>query len=191
MAALADQPVGQSPVGAAEGLVIREMYGTDLTPEFLDTLASLAEARLSLAQALEIFRKRIKDGLRTYIAVWDRKVVGTATLLVEQKFLHSGGLVGHIEDVAVHRYCQGRGIGRALVRRVTEEAKRLGCYKVILNCYETVAPFYERLGYHKHDLGLRMDCRAEAAAGPAPSLVSQPDPALPGRNGTTAWGDRS
>jgi glucosamine-phosphate N-acetyltransferase len=139
----------------SEKVLIREMYATDLTPDFLSTLASLAEVRLSVAKALEIFRKRIKDGVRTYIAIVNNKVVGTATLLVEQKFIHGGGLVGHIEDVAVNQACQSRGIGRALVLRVTEEARRLGCYKVILNCFEKVAPFYEKLGYQRHDLGLR------------------------------------
>ena len=84
--------------------------------------------------------------------------VGAASLLIEQKFIHKGGLVGHIEDVAVHKEFQRQGIGTALVRHCTEEAKRQGCYKVILNCFDHLVPFYGRIGYHRQDMGLRYDC---------------------------------
>jgi glucosamine-phosphate N-acetyltransferase len=83
--------------------------------------------------------------------------VGTATLLVEQKFIHHGGKVGHIEDVAVHRDRQLRGIGTRLVKHATEEARKLGCYKVILDCFERLAPFYARLGYRTFNVGMRND----------------------------------
>ena len=43
------------------------------------------------------------------------------------------------------------------MRHATEQARKLGCYKVILSCFERLVPFYEALGYHKHDVGMRMD----------------------------------
>lgn len=136
---------------------IRELIGRDLSHGFLETLASLAEVDLTPERAAEVLRARLRAGVRTYVACSGEEVIGTAALLVEQKFIHGGGRVGHIEDVAVRRGCQEHGVGSALVRHATEQARRLGCYKVILDCFEDLVPFYGRLGYHCHNVGMRID----------------------------------
>jgi glucosamine-phosphate N-acetyltransferase len=146
-----------STASIAVDLTLAELCAADLKKGFLETLSSLADATMTYEEALKVFQSRLRAGQRTYVAKIDDRVVGTATLLVERKFIHHGGLVGHIEDVSVHKEFQRRGIGTALVRHITEEARQLGCYKIILNCFEHVAPFYMRLGYRRHDLGLRID----------------------------------
>jgi glucosamine-phosphate N-acetyltransferase len=138
-------------------LTIRELIAPDLSAGFLDALANLSEVGLTPVEAAEVFRNRLRLGIRTYVAFLCDHVVGTASLLLEQKFIHRGGWVGHIEDVAVHRDHQQEGIGTALVQHATEEARKRGCYKVILDCFEHLVPFYERLGYRRHNLGLRID----------------------------------
>jgi len=140
-----------------QGMVIEEMSGMDVTSDFLDTLASLAPTRLTPQSALRVFQERLRAGHRTYVARFDGRVVGSATLLLDRKFIHGGGLVGHLEDVAVHQDWQGRGLGTALVRHATAAAQALGCYKVILNCHEPLVPFYERLQFRSHDSGMRID----------------------------------
>jgi glucosamine-phosphate N-acetyltransferase len=137
--------------------VIREMTGPDLAHGFLESLAALAEVNLSFEEAAEVFRARLRAGTRTYVACVGNHVIGTASLVVEQKFIHRGGKIGHIEDVAVHPDCRHLRVGSALVRHATEQARKLGCYKVILSCFERLVPFYESLGYHRHDLGMRID----------------------------------
>ena len=138
-------------------LTIRELTPSDIGPRFLETLAALSEVGLSVCEAEEIHRQRLRQGIRTYVALCRGQVVGTASLLLERKFIHKGGLAGHIEDVAVHRDFQSRGAGTVLVGHATEEARKLGCYKVILNCSEHLVPFYGRLGYRPHNAGLRVD----------------------------------
>jgi predicted N-acetyltransferase YhbS len=86
-----------------------------------------------------------------------KAVIGTASLLVEQKFIHQGGMVGHIEDVSVRLGYEKRGIGTALVRHATEQARKLGCYKVILDCSEHLIPFYAALGFRCHAVQMRTD----------------------------------
>ncbi|MDZ4684161.1 MAG: GNAT family N-acetyltransferase [Planctomycetaceae bacterium] len=138
-------------------ITIRPMYATDLRRGFLPCLASLKPCELTDEQAIEVFRQRMRQKIRTYVALLDGRIVGTATLLIEPKFIHSGGVVGHIEDVAVHQAYQAHGVGALLVKHVLEECRAAKCYKVILDCAEKVIPFYEKLGFHKWERAMRID----------------------------------
>jgi glucosamine-phosphate N-acetyltransferase len=139
--------------------IIRELQAGDLSRGLSETLASLAEVGLGASEMLQLMQERTRAGVRTYVA-WDggtNDVVGTISLLVERKFIHRGGKIGHIEDVAVRRGFRGKGLATALVQHAISEARRLGCYKVILNCFEQLARFYESLGFRRHDIGMRID----------------------------------
>jgi glucosamine-phosphate N-acetyltransferase len=143
-----------------DGLVIRPFELGDLQRGFLETLSALAPTELTPEEAESICQARCARGIRTFVALLQGRVVGTASLFCEPKLIHSGGWVGHIEDVAVHPECRRRGIGTALVKHLVEEAQANGCYKVILNCYEHLLPFYQRAGFRAHDICLRRDLYA-------------------------------
>src|SRR5260370_4363118 len=138
-------------------VTVRELRGSDISQALLETLASLAEVGLTPDKAKEVFRERLRRGIRGYVACVDGRVVGSASLLVEEKFIHGGGLSSHIEDVAVHRDFQKQGIGAELVRFLVEEARRLGCYQVILNCREATVAFYEKVALRRRAVGIRID----------------------------------
>ena len=87
----------------------------------------------------------------------DDQVAGTASVFIEPKFINSGGVVGHIEDVAVNQRFQKHGVGRALVQHLLEVCREFRCYKVILDCAEGVIPFYERIGFHRWERAMRID----------------------------------
>jgi glucosamine-phosphate N-acetyltransferase len=63
-----------------------------------------------------------------------RKIIATATLFVERKFLRNAGLVGHIEDVSVDVTMRGKNLGKRVIVALTEIAEKVGCYKTILDC---------------------------------------------------------
>lgn len=137
---------------------VREMVVSDLKCGFLETLEALTDVRLTPEEAIQFFYEREKAGTRTFVAVKDSKVVGTASLIIERKFIHRGGLVGHIEDVAVRADLQKQGIGACLVQYVISAALGEGCYKVILNCAPDRMGFYiKKLGFRQHDCGMRLD----------------------------------
>lgn len=75
------------------------------------------------------------------------RVIASATLLVEHKFLRMGSLAGHIEDVVVDPAHQGQNLGRVLIDALSDLARRLGCYKVVLDCSHANVKFYEKCGY--------------------------------------------
>jgi len=139
--------------------IIRELKKEDLQNGFLTTLDSLKQAsNIEPKKAEEIFEKINSNTDYTIaIAELEGKVVGTTTLLIEQKFIHEGGLVGHIEDVVVDKNHQGQKIGEKIMKFLLDIANKKGCYKTILDCTDDVKPFYEKLGFTHVANELRFD----------------------------------
>jgi len=141
--------------------VVRELEEGDLERGFLETLDHLRSVNLDIRKVKDIFKK-IKSNpyYRIFVAVNEnRKIIGSTTLLIEQKFIHEGGLVGHIEDVVTHKDFRSMGVGKALMQKAIDAAKDAGCYKVILNCSDENFPFYEKLGFRKHGREMRLDLK--------------------------------
>ncbi len=138
-------------------IVIRETVKEDYhfgLKECLEQFAKLANYDSFCQQ----FRYRQECGILTFVAEDDlRHVCGTASLFVEPKFIHEGACVGHIEDVAVYPGYQGNGVGWLIVQHLLELCRHSGCYKAILDCHEHTAGFYEKLGFYRHELCMRMD----------------------------------
>jgi glucosamine-phosphate N-acetyltransferase len=140
-------------------ITIRELQNEDLWNGFLSTLDSLRQtSNIEKNSANEVLDK-IKNNPNHIIivALIDNKVVGAATLLLEPKFIHDGGTVGHIEDVVVDKNYQGQKIGEKIIRHLLDVAKTKNCYKTILDCTDDVKPFYEKLGFKHNANALRFD----------------------------------
>jgi len=139
--------------------IIRELKEADLWNGFLESLDSLKQTSdIEKSKAKEIF-ERINANPDHIIAVaeLDGKIVGSTTLIIEPKFIHNGGVVGHIEDVVVNKEFQGKKIGEKIMKYLIEIAKNRGCYKTILDCTDDVKPFYEKLGFKQVANELRLD----------------------------------
>lgn len=139
--------------------IIRELKETDLWNGFLESLDSLKQTSdIEKSKAKEIFEK-INANPDHIIAVAevDGKIVGSTTLIIESKFIHNGGVVGHIEDVVVNKEFQGKKIGAKIMKYLIEIAKNRGCYKTILDCTDDIKPFYEKLGFKQVANELRLD----------------------------------
>lgn len=94
-----------------------------------------------------------------WVAVVNGKVIGTAMMHLQHKLSYHCGTAAHLEDVVIDQEYRGRGIGEALVRCAIETAKERKCYKLMLTCFEKTAVYYGRLGFEKHDIGMRIDLK--------------------------------
>ena len=142
-----------------EKIEIREIEEDDIEKGFLETLDFLRNASgLDKNKTKEILKK-IKQNPDhiIHVAIDDKKIVGSTTLFIEQKFIHDGGLVGHIEDVVVRKDYEGQGIGMKLVISLLDVAKQRKCYKTILNCEDNLRQFYEKIGFKKATNEMRYD----------------------------------
>src|ERR687897_14931 len=135
---------------------------SDLRNGFFETLSNLSEVgRVSqdIRRAANILREIDKSKMSNIFVAVDKsgKIIGSITLLLEQKFIHDGGKVGHIEDVETRKEYAGRGIGLALVDKCINLAKEEKCYKIILDCSPANIPFYKKAGFREHEISMRYD----------------------------------
>lgn len=139
--------------------IIRELRKEDLWNGFLTSLDSLRKTSSIDKNMANIIFEKINSNQDHIIVVaeLDGTVVGATTLLIEQKFIHDGGIVGHIEDVAVDKKFQGQKIGEKIIKYLLKYAKNRGCYKTILDCTDDVKPFYEKIGFKNVANELRFD----------------------------------
>ncbi|KAI9325112.1 acyl-CoA N-acyltransferase [Zopfochytrium polystomum] len=136
------------------GYIVRPLAPGDYEKGFLETLGALTTVgKLSKQQFLDRFNymKATKDHYYTIVIEDTKKsrVVGAGTVLVERKFVHENGLVGHIEDIVTAESARGLNLGRLIIETLKHIGKSVGCYKIILDCSEKNIPFYVKCGF-KH-----------------------------------------
>ena len=140
-------------------ITIRKLEKVDLFNGFLSTLDSLRQASsMDKENAERIFNEINKNSNQIIVvALIEGKIVGSTTLLIETKFIHDGGKVGHIEDVVIDKKYQKQGIGEKIITYLLRYAMEQGCYKTILDCNNEIKPFYEKLGFIHNANALRFD----------------------------------
>jgi glucosamine-phosphate N-acetyltransferase len=99
--------------------------------------------------------KNLPDNIKIFVYLKDNNPVGLITLLIEQKLIHGGKCVGHIEDLVVDNNNKREGIGQKLITHCIKVAKLNNCYKIILDCKEELESFYEKNNFKKQGICMR------------------------------------
>lgn len=121
----------------------------DYLDSFFATLSNLTVAPKQTRERTENLLMGINEqGSKIFIAITpDHEIIGSITLMVEQKMIRWGAKAGHIEDVVTREGYEGNGIGKALMNAAIEEAKNCGCYKIILDCDNELTWYYEKFWF--------------------------------------------
>ncbi|KPI92384.1 PREDICTED: probable glucosamine 6-phosphate N-acetyltransferase [Papilio xuthus] len=135
----------------AEWMVVRPLQRADFDKGFLQLLNQLTSTgNITRKQFDERFTQMKMSGGYYVTVIEDTrssKIIGAATLTVEQKFIHNCSLRGRLEDVVVNDTYRGQQLGKLIVVTVSLLAQELGCYKMSLDCKDKLIKFYETLGY--------------------------------------------
>lgn len=119
---------------------------------FFATLRNLTQAEgVSLEQSQSILTKMNAQWTHIFVAIHeDGNIVGSTSIMIEQKFIRSWALAAHVEDVVTREWYQWQGIASALMQHVVQVAKDNKCYKIILDCDENLVGYYEKFWFtHK------------------------------------------
>lgn len=137
--------------------MIRELSEQDYYKGFLNLLEQLTTVDANNI-TYDDFIKHLKK-IKSKVFVMEDgegKIIGTMTLLIEEKFIHKLSSVGHIEDVVVNDEYRGKGLGKMLIDYGVKYAKDNGCYKIILNCAEKNIAFYEKCGFKSKNVEMSL-----------------------------------
>ena len=140
--------------------MIRELEVTDIDERYFRLLCQLSgeESTYEWQTAMTFWLKyEDNDDHQVFVYEQEGEILGTATILVENKLLHYGSRVGHVEDVVVTREQKKKGIGKALIEECVKFAKEKDCYKVILDCGDHNIAFYESCGFRVAEGCMRLD----------------------------------
>jgi len=139
-----------------ESYSIRPLQKDDYGRGFLDCLRVLTTVgditKEQWDERYEWMNTQGREGY--YLIVIDDgvRIVGTGALIVERKFIHNLGQVGHIEDIAVAKDQQGKKLGLRIIQALDYIASQVGCYKSILDCSEANEGFYVKCGFKRAGL---------------------------------------
>lgn len=145
-----DPPI--SPNEPGEGLIVRPLCPADYDKGFVQLLCQLTKVgEVSRNQFLRRYTTMKECPNTYYVTVIEdtatSQIVASAALVVEQKFIHNCAVRGRLEDVVVSDDYRGKQLGKLIITVVTLLARHLNCYKITLDCKDTMIPFYSRLGY--------------------------------------------
>ncbi|TKR57389.1 hypothetical protein L596_030865 [Steinernema carpocapsae] len=134
-----------------DGLKLRPLDLNDYNHGFLQLLSQLTcVGDVSFEKFCDQFLA-MKNTHTYYVLVVEdlktKQVVGASTLVIELKFIHDAGCRGRIEDVVVSEKKRGLKLGASLNHCLVALAKKLGVYKLSLECKDKLIPFYEQFGY--------------------------------------------
>lgn len=113
---------------------IRPLRRSDYSRGYLDVLRVLTTvgdiAEEDWNKRFDWIKSRNDEYYMLVVCDGEDRIVGTGSLIVERKFIHSLGLVGHIEDIAVEQGQQGKKLGLRIIQALDYVAAQVGCYKV-------------------------------------------------------------
>ena len=129
-----------------------------ITQELITVLSALSPTipTTGLKQMIKTFETR-PNNIKTFVAISKNEVIGTVTLIIENKFIHNCGIAAHLEDLVVSSKHRKKGIGTALIEHCIKKAKRYKCYKLILNCTKELKKYYKKCGLHKSAIQMRIE----------------------------------
>ena len=129
----------------------RKLLIDDFNKGYLQLLEQLTiVGDISKEEFIKIYSS-IGSNIYVYEDLEAQKIIASATLLIEQKFIHNGGKVGHLEDVVVDSNYRGFRIGQKIIQKIINLAKENNCYKLIADCKTDLIPFYQKNGFQKKD----------------------------------------
>ena len=133
---------------------IRELKKEDRI-EYIELINSFRPLDISISE--EIFNKIYDEIFKTdiiFICEIDDIIVGTAKLLIEQKYIHNLSKYGRIEDVIIKDTHRNKGIGSQMIKYILDHCKKYKFFKVSLTCSSNIIKFYEKNNFEVYQFNM-------------------------------------
>jgi glucosamine-phosphate N-acetyltransferase len=129
-----------------------EISKSNIKKQYLSLLTELTKTNDISDELFELNLKKINSIGKIIIGYVNNnnniiELIGTGTIILEPKIIRSGMNVGHIEDIIVKSTWRGKKISQSILDKLTSFAIESNCYKVILDCVDSICPVYKSNGF--------------------------------------------
>lgn len=133
-------------------------YGNFLK-EYLYCLSELSTVNIGVKDYDKIVDYLESSDKLNFVVLYEGRVVGAFSILIEQKIIHNMSSVAHVEDVVVLHEFRNIGIGSLIINYIKEICSdpRLRIYKIILESDDITSIFYEKNGFKKIGNSMRFN----------------------------------
>jgi len=133
----------------SQEFIFRKLEESDYYKNYLKLLSQLTQVgHISFEDFSNILGK-IQSQIWVFEDTSSKKIVASASIFLEQKIIHNGGIVAHLEDVVVDESYRGNQLGQKLITNLVEKAQEGGAYKIIADCKPELISFYSKNGFEK------------------------------------------
>lgn len=133
-------------------ITIRKFNKDDVNNGLLKTLSEIWYITKISDETIDKF---ISNSNHLYVVEFNNKIIGCATLHLQQKLIRNGTIAGFIEEVAIHSDYRGHNIGSMLIQHLINESKKFNCYKIVLTCFPERENFYLKNGFYNESINMR------------------------------------
>lgn len=111
------------------------------------------EKEITYDKFCEIYDK-IFTSSEIYVARIDNKIIGSVTIIYEQKFINNSSIYAHIEDVIVDEEYRNLKIGTQLLDHAKKCSIEKNCFKCTLVCSKEVSTFYIKNNFEERGVNM-------------------------------------
>jgi len=106
---------------------------------------------ITLEKYEEIYNEILKNSI-IFIIEYNNKLIATAKLIIEQKFIHKLAKYGYIEDVIVDENYRKQNIGKNIIKYIVDYCKTNNFFKITLSCNKSLINFYEKNNFEVYNI---------------------------------------
>ena len=99
----------------------------------------------------------IKNIGKVFIYIENECILGTATVFIENKFIHNGALYSYIEDVFVDPNYKSKGIGTQLIKKCIDYCNVNNVRVCKLNCDQYLTDYYRKFGFKNKGINMYLE----------------------------------
>ena len=131
---------------------IRQLLKDDYT-EYISLINKFRPIGIDVSKEKyeEIYNEIFKNSI-IFVIEYNNKLIATAKLIIEQKFIHKLAKYGYIEDVIVDEDYRKQNIGKNIIKYIVDYCKTNNFFKITLSCNKSLINFYEKNNFEVYDI---------------------------------------
>lgn len=130
--------------------IIRKLTENDYI-EYLDLINEFRPSKFTEDQFKDTL-KLINLNSHIFVIQLNTKLIATATIIFEHKFIHNISKYSQIEDVCVKEEFRKNGYGKILINYLIEVSKNNKCKKINLVCNNDIIKFYKSCNFDEKSI---------------------------------------